>query len=272
MAQECLACHTDVASQVRDRTGLHGVLVGQRTSPTCRGCHPEHRGSAAPLTDVDPRTFPHDLTGYSLAGHEATPQGAAVTCAQCHPRGLASFEQATCTGCHRRLNPAFMGTHVASFGARCLSCHDGSGRFGSDFDHSKLKFKLVGAHASVACSKCHPNMSSLAAMRATPQDCRSCHARSDVHKGAFGTQCGQCHTPVSWLNASFDHSVFPLDHGADQQRATCATCHPKGLSTYTCFGCHAHTPANIMGSHEGRSAAQLANCIECHRGGGTGGD
>jgi hypothetical protein len=48
---------------------------------------------------------------------------------------------------------------------------------------------------------------------------------------------------------------------------TCQTCHPNGTSTYTCLGCHFHTPANVQAQHEGQSASQLANCIRCHPGG-----
>jgi hypothetical protein len=124
----------------------------------------------------------------------------------------------------------------------------------------------------VPCEGCHTHSGSTGAPQNTPQDCYSCHAKDDKHKGTFGKDCGQCHTPAGWGNAKFDHTIFPVAHGNRGQPSTCQTCHPNGLSTYTCFGCHQHTPANIQGGHEGRALADLADCIRCHAGGrGEGG-
>ncbi len=271
MADKCVGCHTDVRDQMASGKGLHGRLFQGLASPTCRGCHVEHRGPDAPLTVAD-ASFPHDLTGYSLRGHRATARGAKVTCADCHTIDLAHFDQSTCSACHSALDAAFMARHERGFGAQCLTCHDGSGRFGSDFDHAKLPFKLAGRHAGVACGRCHADTRSVQAFRATPSDCYHCHANVDRHRGAFGRQCGGCHTPAGWSGARFDHTAFPVDHGREQQAATCRTCHPTDISAYTCFGCHEHTPANIQAQHEGRSLAALADCIRCHAGGRTSGD
>jgi hypothetical protein len=133
-----------------------------------------------------------------------------------------------------------------------------------------LTFKLIGKHVNVPCNDCHTNVGSFQDLRNTPQDCYSCHAKDDNHKGTFGQECGQCHNPTGWANATFDHSIFPVSHGANGQGA-CTTCHPNGVTTYTCFGCHQHTPASVVGGHEGKSLAQLTNCIACHAG-GRGGD
>ena len=99
MADKCLACHTEVAAQLQARNGLHGRLVGEPASPTCRGCHTDHRGPRAALTVLD-SSFAHDLTGYSLAGHQRSVNGAKVTCADCHPKGLTQFDQGVCSSCH----------------------------------------------------------------------------------------------------------------------------------------------------------------------------
>jgi hypothetical protein len=270
MADRCLACHQNVIVQIQARIGLHGRLVGGLKSPTCRGCHTDHHGRK-PLTVADP-TFPHDLTGYSLSGHRRTASGAAVTCMGCHVKGLALFDQATCTNCHAGLNATFMSQHVAAFGTHCLTCHNGSDNYGANFDHNKFPFKLTGKHAGLACPLCHAKAGSLTDLQATPQDCFACHAKNDQHQGKFGRQCGQCHTPDSWANAKFDHSVFPVNHGSSEQIPTCKTCHPNDVTAYTCFGCHRHTPANILSGHEGQSLAQLADCIRCHPGGRGGGD
>ena len=74
MAERCIACHQDVGTQVRNRTGLHGGLMEATAASTCRGCHTEHRGPGAALTVLD-ASFPHDVTGYSLRGHQSKPGG-----------------------------------------------------------------------------------------------------------------------------------------------------------------------------------------------------
>ncbi len=272
MADRCLVCHSDVASQIRSGNGAHAKLVGSLSAPTCKGCHTDHGGATGDLTVADPATFPHDLTGYSLRSHRRTSQGERVTCVQCHPRGLGVFDQATCEGCHAKLDAAFMTRHVAKFGKTCLACHQGVDRIGSDFDHNKLPFKLTGRHAHVACDQCHKDMGSIQALQSTPTNCYGCHAKQDKHGGRFGQQCDQCHSTTRWGDVNFDHKVFPVDHGRREQRSTCQTCHPNGATTYTCFGCHRHTPANVVGEHEGRSLAQLTDCIQCHEGGRGGGD
>ena len=191
MSDRCMACHTDVLTQVQGHNGLHGGLVGALSAPTCQTCHSEHGGPNGPLT--------------------------------------------------------------------------------ANFDHNRLTFKLVGKHASVPCNRCHTAVNSLADLQNTPQDCYSCHAKDDNHKGAFGQQCGQCHNPTGWANASFDHTIFPVDHGREEQVATCQTCHPNGVTSYTCLGCHRHTAANIAAEHENGVTA-ASNCIQCHAGGRGGGD
>lgn len=270
MADRCLTCHKEVSAQIQAHSGLHGGLLGALSSPTCRGCHPEHHGSNGALTVIDGADFPHDLTGYSLRGHKRTAKGAKFTCADCHPKDLAHFDQATCADCHAAIDAKFVSRHEVSFGKECLLCHDGSNRDGTNVDHSKFPFKLTGKHAGVACEKCHANAPSLQDLQKTPQDCFACHAKDDKHQGAFGQQCGQCHTPESWSNATFDHTSFPVNHGSEERRATCQTCHPTDVSTYTCYGCHEHTPATVQSDHEGRAIAELADCIRCHPGGRKG--
>lgn len=271
MAARCLACHANVGVQIRARSGLHGRLVGERSSPTCRGCHTDHHGAKGSQT-VMGSAFPHFLTGYSLSGHQRTPRGTKVTCSDCHHKDLAHFDETSCSECHSSLDAGFMRKHIAAFGAQCLTCHDGSGRFGADFDHSKLPFKLTGKHTNLACVRCHPDTGSIQALKATPTECWGCHAKDDKHNGSFGRSCGQCHSTDRWTGAKFDHAIFPVNHGSRERVATCQTCHPTTLSSYTCLGCHEHTPAGIVSDHEGRSLAQLANCIRCHPGGTKGGD
>lgn len=268
MADRCLACHQEVRRQIESGQGLHGKYL-KASAVTCRGCHTDHRGRTASLTVADPTGFPHALTGYSLADHQTT-AGRGFVCTDCHPSGFATFDRRVCAQCHTRLDARFMSSHEAQFGSACLGCHDGSGRGKGDFDHGRFSFALTGRHSAVACSGCHRDTRSLVALRSTPSDCYSCHANRDPHRGQFGRQCGSCHSPKGWGDANFNHAIFPIRHGQQERQATCATCHPNGFGSYSCFGCHAHTPANVEGEHEGQSLAQLKECIRCHPGGRQG--
>jgi hypothetical protein len=191
MDDRCMACHTDVRTQVQGQSGIHGGMLGAMSS-SCKACHSEHLGP--------------------------------------------------------------------------------NGSLNANFNHDSFPFKLTGKHASVPCQQCHANAASSQDLRNTPQDCYSCHAKVDKHGGTFGQLCGQCHNTTSWANATFDHKIFPVNHGTDAQASTCKTCHPTNLSAYTCYGCHRHTPANVQSGHEGKSLAALADCIRCHAGGKGGGD
>jgi hypothetical protein len=266
-ADACLACHTGIGDQIATRQSLHGGLEGMRASPTCAECHPEHNGPSGALTVLDEAGFrsAHDLTGFSLKSHRETQSGGGFACADCHPDGYGNFDQTLCAGCHADIDAGFMKEHEAAFGADCLGCHDGTGN--TRVDHDTFAFKLTGEHAAVACEDCHKDARSLQDYQSAPQDCYSCHAEDDEHDGAYGRQCGSCHSADGWDQVTFDHKVFPLDHGSDEKKPTCETCHPDGTDTYTCYGCHEHTESNVLGEHEGKSLTELQDCVRCHEGG-----
>jgi len=98
-----------------------------------------------------------------------------------------------------------------------------------------------------------------------------CVERDDHHGGRFGTKCEQCHTPDGWEDATFDHAIFPVNHGREERVATCDTCHPNGTGTYTCYGCHEHTPARVAADHREEGITDTTDCVRCHAG-GRGGD
>jgi hypothetical protein len=74
-------------------------------------------------------------------------------------------------------------------GGACESCHDvESFKPASRFDHAKMaSFTLEGAHAKVACEKCHPvatsNGKRMVIYRPLPSKCVDCHAGDGVLKG-----------------------------------------------------------------------------------------
>jgi hypothetical protein len=258
MSGRCQECHTTIAAERQDPATLHGAIYRLNPDYACQDCHPDHRGPEASLTDFKDGAFPHDMLGYSLAGHASLPDGESFTCGDCHGTDLTTFDAVFCQTCHQDLDAAFMDAHLLNFGSGCLECHDGVDRYGDDFDHNAFLFPLTGLHIGIACSECHPEARSIAHLRAAPQDCASCHNQDDVHLGSLGEACATCHTPAGWVPSIYDHnlSLFPLV-GA-HVTAPCASCHAdgvyKGVPT-ECFACHAGEDA-----HAGKYGTDCGSC------------
>jgi hypothetical protein len=269
-------------------------MLHNNTELGCYHCHPEHRGTDAPLTLMDSGTFPHEVVGFFLTGHQFTAARKPFTCDDCHQGDVATFTLDTCDSCHRDMDLAFMTAHTLSFGSACLDCHDGVDRLGKKFDHNVFSFELTGKHTRVACVQCHINARALTDFTTTAQDCYSCHYQDDAHQGQYGTECSACHTPSDWEAVNFDHSRsnFPLT-GAHAGVA-CENCHASGqfsgLST-ECSTCHedpvfhagmfgsdcgsCHTTGNWSASYDGPHPAIAdeggsgvnhggASCRDCH--------
>ena len=242
MADRCVACHTDVSAQWADAATLHGNLHKSEPALACKDCHPDHRGATAAMTDMSRLKIDHSAFGYSLAAHKTNPNGAAFACSDCHTNGYVKFDQAICSTCHAQIKADFMQAHLQAYGSNCLGCHDGIDTYGHAFDHSLAAFPLTGKHAKVACAQCHTGEHSLAAMKSTSQDCNSCHAKDDVHKGALGPGCATCHGPAGWTPSTFDHSTTAFPLAGKHQQVACSGCHPNLTFKGTpkdCYSCHA---------------------------------
>jgi hypothetical protein len=232
LATDCFACHTPGSGATADR---------------CITCHS--------LPDIGLRTT----------------KGAAIV----HAKPLkVSF--------HQELNDQ-----------NCMACHsDHAGpkltqRSRKPFSHAMLRVatrdRCDTCHAaptndlhkalSVGCDKCHkteawkPATFDHAAL--TPAElvrCESCHKvpANTLHRQMTGN-CAQCHKPQAWKPATFDHDkLFPLDK---DHNPICATCHTNNdFSNYTCYGCHDHTPANMLAKHQEEGVTEgLDKCVRCHR-------
>ncbi len=259
MAQRCLDCHSHIAADLADATTLHGALHAQGADMDCRQCHTEHRGPAASLTFAGMDTFPHDVVGFSLAGHSLRADGSPFDCEDCHTESLARFDAQTCDACHRVDDPVFMQAHAADFETDCLACHDGIDSYGRDtFDHSRV-FPLTGRHVEATCAGCHANARTAADLQATPTDCVACHAEDDAHDGQFGQDCAACHTTSDWRDATFDHSLTAFPLTGQHAAVECTACHIdqvfRGTPT-TCVACHAEDDA-----HDGQLGQ---DCAACH--------
>ena len=258
MQDRCLSCHNEIKLEVTSEATLHGALLLHNPELTCRDCHPDHRGADAPLTEMVPATFPHELVGFSLASHQIKTDGAAFDCADCHTQGITAFAQNTCSECHQELDAGFTQAHISAYDEDCLACHDGVESYGANFDHNQTGFPLTGEHAEESCVECHQNARSIEDFENTPEDCAGCHLKDDAHEQKFGTNCAICHTSAGWEPATFDHNLsnFPLE--GKHLDAECEDCHttdnPQDASV-DCYSCHVKDDAHI-----GRFGEDCALC------------
>jgi hypothetical protein len=239
----CTSCHVEV----------HQPELAERGRP-CQSCHNESRFAPTEFVLVA-----HDSTQFVLTGaHQAVP------CNSCHPRqtgaaaglGRVRFRIAdrTCTGCHR--DP-----HGRQFAGRtCEDCHSTAtwGDASGDFDHETTRYPLRGAHAPLACSRCHTaGANGTVTFRGLPLTCGSAGCHSDPHGGQFngrerGESCATCHDESAFKPARLDHQSdtdWPLDGAHD--RAQCTACHrPQGSPPvirwrslpHRCEDCHTALP------------------------------
>ncbi|MBL0158638.1 MAG: hypothetical protein IPP47_16260 [Bryobacterales bacterium] len=269
---ECASCH------------INGKFTG--TTQTCEGCHmgvytkavsPDHAAAGFPKDCMLCHTtaawkggkFDHDTaTKFPLTGAHTS-----QTCAACHVNGNFTTTPGTCEGCHlAAFNQTKTPNHAsAGFSKECTQCHTTTQWKGAQFDHTKTKFPLTGAHAQVQCNACHVSDK----FAGTSPACESCHLDtfnkttnpSHVNAG-FQKDCALCHTTTQWKGAKFDHNTatkFALT-GA-HVNAQCLACHvgEKFAGTgQTCEGCHMadfNKPANNP-NHV--TAGFPKDCAVCH--------
>jgi hypothetical protein len=200
--------------------------------------------------------WPHLMVapGKLIPGHQAI----TTDCFACHSafKGVSATK---CIGCHKPADIGKLTTlgspvttplsrtpfHQALSSQNCIGCHsDHAGvrryRLQGSFDHSLLK-------------------------QDTASQCQSCHtAPSDPLHLQISGNCAQCHTSTRWTPATFDHAThFVLDR---DHNAPCATCHARNdYRSYTCYGCHEHTVANIRREHVEEGIRDFTHCVACHR-------
>ncbi len=237
--QTCETCHLELDSTY---TQAHVATFGR----DCLACHDGRETYGA--------AFDHKQTVFPLEGAHA-----AATCAACHAGRQTLVDlQATPTGCYacHQQDDA----HQGKFGQNCDACHTPTNWEAATFDHTLTNFPLTGAHTQVACESCHLNNT----FAGTRRDCVACHTEPASHPGLFGSTCADCHTTSAWTPAQFSGPhPFPMNHGA-HNNSPCQTCHPDSLQTYTCYGCHEHTPAEIERKHREEGIRDFQDCVRCH--------
>jgi hypothetical protein len=118
-----------------------------------------------------------------------------VSCEECHASPTFRDASPRCASCH-----ADDDTHERRLGEGCELCHTPNGWKVWRFDHAvQTKFPLHGSHAELHCHDCHTRPAGAALEQ--DRSCTACHAAQDVHRGAFGRDCGRCHEEASWRDA-----------------------------------------------------------------------
>ncbi len=194
-------------------------------------------------------------------------------CGNCHAPFSKETQNGLCLDCHKAVRAdiqkrqGFHGHAPAVKGQECRHCHtDHKGREAdivglnaAAFDHHLADFTLEGRHAGAGCAACHrPGRK----FREAPADCAACHREDDVHAGALGSGCGDCHDARSWQGAAqrFDHDRTRFRLTGAHAKVRCKACHVgevyKGLST-TCNDCH-----RLDDVHQGSFGTA---CQRCHR-------
>jgi len=169
LSSDCYICHR--------KDDVHKTQEGRK----CEPCHDDR--------DWKKAIFDHDLTTFPLLGkHKDT------KCKKCHE--APTFKDAKgeeCLFCHKKDD-----THKQRLGPACEQCHDAKNWKRWDFDHDKRsKFPLEGAHKNLDCYACHKGKVEKKKL-VLAADCYSCHDQDDVHNGAYGRFCEQCHVVSSF--------------------------------------------------------------------------
>ncbi|MFZ5922418.1 MAG: cytochrome c3 family protein [Chloroflexota bacterium] len=230
--KDCYSCH--------QKDDNHNGQFGK----DCGTCHSTSTWKGA--------TFDHNKSGFPLVGSHTN-----VACEKCHVGGKFKGTPQTCYACHKQEDK-----HNGQFGTDCGTCHKPTRWSDATFDHNKSGFPLVGSHANVACEKCHVG----GKFKGTPQTCYACHKQDDKHKGANGTDCGACHKPTRWSDATFDHSKSSFPLVGKHAKVACEKCHSGGKFQGTpqnCYACHKGDD-----KHKGQFGT---NCASCHSPNGWGG-
>lgn len=170
-------------------------------------------------------------------------------CARCHVRFERKAQDGLCMGCHKEVGADTRGKtgfHGRIKPQACNTCHtDHKGRNAQivsldkkQFDHQQTDFVLRGKHQQVECEKCHVAGRKY---REAQSGCLACHRKDDVHKGALGAKCADCHTESSWKEPRFDHEQTRFALTGKHADVRCSSCHRNNVfknTPRTCIACH----------------------------------
>jgi hypothetical protein len=220
--EKCETCHTtkdwkditfrhdrDTKYPLRDKHALakcdachSGPLYKEKTPTDCYACHRKdddkkgHKGTLGKQCDachnvkgwrVD--AFDHNKSRFPLIGGHVR-----VECKKCHTTVAFKDAPRECNGCHEKDD-----VHKKRLGVDCQTCHNSRIWKSWDFNHGKTAFPLAGAHQKLQCYTCHKAPMQKRKGPPVKPGCFDCHAKDDVHKGAFSLRCDECHGENAWL-------------------------------------------------------------------------
>ncbi|MFY9329767.1 MAG: cytochrome C [Georgfuchsia sp.] len=168
LATNCIACHK--------KDDKHKGQLDQK----CEKCHTEASWKVG--------NFNHNMSRFPLVGGHVQ-----IECKKCHDSLAYRDAKSTCVPCHNKED-----VHKRRLGTACEICHNTRTWKSWDFDHSKTRYPLDGAHLKVECYGCHK--SPITGRANISRACISCHAKDDVHLGGFSVQCERCHAATNWRN------------------------------------------------------------------------
>ena len=212
----CVDCHEDYHKKEFAKDGL---------TPDCNQCHSIY-GFAPSNYSLNQ----HNLTKFPLEGaHEATP------CYSCHKKlNKWTFRNigSNCIDCHKNKHKGFISEKFMT-NDNCTVCHNAASWTKVTFEHSQTKFKLEGAHAKIACNKCHYPInekgSKVQKFKGLATDCSSCH--KDSHFGQFAanrkTDCTRCHNSINWTQSVFNHNTARFKLDGAHITLNCKECHKE---------------------------------------------
>jgi hypothetical protein len=192
----CVAPGAGTADLHRWWAGLGPVLPHATFPADCNLCH-----LGSDWQELRPSfTFDHGKeTGVVLHGAHAQ-----ARCLRCHnDRGpVEVFAARGCVGCHEDV-------HFAKLGTDCSRCHDERSWHAPQLrqQHARTRFPLTGAHAAVACHRCHEGAFA-GEFLPTDTECVTCH-RADLEATTnpphiplgWVSDCNRCHMPTRWQQA-----------------------------------------------------------------------
>jgi hypothetical protein len=291
----CNRCHEKVGAQLASGVGLHGRLPAEARA-RCGSCHGDHHGDTVAL--IAPfaweRTGVAERTKYDHRDVEFTLVGAHVglQCGKCHPRADDSIPPAggrflglsqRCTSCHEDV-------HKAAYGSDCASCHGQERPWKEVPKFPHAKFALAGAHAQVACRKCHEpgTPHDVAALRQQEQPVRACAAcHADPHGGGeqvtalrlpTAGDCARCHDATAWRAARRSpeqHAEYGFPLAGAHATTACKTCHGDATvaarwrgeapALAACAACHESPHTGALVAAATAASGPAAGCADCHR-------
>ncbi len=158
----CIQCHEN----------FHGGAISFEYfgENNCEYCH-----STTQWSEVK---FDHNKTDFKLLGKHNT-----TSCVSCHfieKGGITKqvFKEldSSCEKCHKDVH---FNQFIVNGTTDCSRCHGFTDWEPVNFDHSKSRFPLVGAHAKISCEKCHKKIHTpngdFIKYKYDEIKCKSCH-------------------------------------------------------------------------------------------------